>query len=291
MNENVRSVVDAAKGWNHKSIRVVSGCPGETCAFFVRHVFKEALHNAGRMPVANFRPYYRDHGIGQLPTGETFADGLAGDEIGRKIPSDQMMPGDLLFFRDTYNDGTFPVGSITHVGICVASGGQMADSSGGWCSVRNYKDTFPGLLVEVRRPRCVETPVNKTGTGITLSDGQVRARMNGAQGNLQEIKIQLGHGSPMNFNVAGHQFSSNPTVLHVLVNGKPAPFFKFVTADITLAGQQNHVKLFYHDGITKAYIHGQETKNLEITARLGGGLHVWVNGKEIKPSAVNIGIS
>ncbi len=290
MNENIKKIENAAKSWNGKSIYGVKGCPGETCSFFVRHVFKEALHDAGKMPVAHSRPYYINNGIKQLPTNIDFADGLAGDEIGAKIDPAQMMSGDLLFFKDTYYSSDFPVGSITHVGICVGPGGLMADSSGGRCHVRNYKQTFPGLLVEVRRPRCLETAIAAKGTGITLNNGQVRARMSGLQTRPQEIKIQFGHGSPFSF--GSNRFTSpNSSALQVSVNGKAVPFFKYVTADIALAGQQNHVKLFHHHGQTRAYIHGQETQNLEIIARLGGGLHVRVNGTEIKATAVNIGVS
>ena len=289
MNENIKKIENAAKSWDGKSIYGIKGCPGETCSFFVRHVFKEALHDAGKMPVAHSRPYYRDNGVKQLSTSEDFADGLAGDEIGIKIAPDQMMSGDLLFFRDTYR-GDFPVGSITHVGICVGPGGLMADSSGGRCHVRNYKQTFPGLLVEVRRPRCLETAAAAKGTGITLTNGQVRARMSGLQTKPQEIKIQFGPGSALSFGTSRFTLP-NPSGLQVSVNGNKVPFFKYVTADITLAGQQNHVKLFHHHGQTKAYMHGQETTNLEIIARLGGGLHVRVNGTEIKATAVNIGVS
>jgi len=288
MNENVKKIENAAKSWDGKSIYGVKGCPGETCSFFVRHVFEEALHDAGKMPVAHTRPYYRDNGVTQLPTNENFADGLAGDAIGAKIAPAQMMSGDLLFFRDTYR-GDFPAGSITHVGICVGPGGLMADSSGGRCHVRNYKQ-IPGELVEVRRPRCLGTGVAANGTGISLTNGQVRAKMNGTQTKPQEIKIQFGPGSPLSFGSTRFNLP-NPTVLHVSVNGKALPFFKYVTADITLAGQPDHIKLFYHHGQTRAYMHGKETKNLEIIARLGGGLHVRVNGREIKPSAVNIGVS
>lgn len=289
MNENIKKIETAARSWNGRSIYGVKGCPGETCAFFVRHVFEEALHGAGKMPVAHSRPYYKEHGVRALPTNENFADGLAGDEIGQKINLAQAMPGDLLFFRDTYR-GDFPVGSITHIGICIGAGGMMADSSGGRCHVRNYHQTFPGLLVEVRRPRCLGAGIAARGTGISLTNGQIRAQMNGAQTKPQEIKIQLGAVASVGFGSMRMGLPNSATP-HVSINGKAVPFFKYVTADIALAGQQDHIKLFYHHGQTRAFLHGKETKNLEIVARIGGGLHVWVNGREIKPTAVNIGVS
>lgn len=294
MNESVNRILEIAKGWNHKSVYGIINCPKETCAFFVRYVFKEALHEAGKMLVANTRPYYQEHGIRQLDTNENFADGLAGNEIGMRIATNQMMPGDLLFFRDTYR-GDFPAGSITHVGICVGQGGLMADSSGGSCHIRNHAHYFPGLLVEVRRPKCLDlgTSAISTGTGITYNHGQVNARSNGARKNQQEIKIQYGQpAQALSFNVGGSQYTLPKSgVLHVLVDGKPLSFFKYVTVDIGLGGHNQRIKLFYHDGKTRAYLNGQETSNLEIIARFSGALHIWVNKKEIKPTSMNIGIS
>ena len=171
MNTNIQKVIEIAKSWDKKSIYGTSGCPNETCAFFVRFVFEQALHESGVMRVADIRPYYIENEILALPTGKNFADGLAGDLIGSKVSFLQIQAGDILFFKDTYNDGTFPVGSITHVGIALDSQGWMADSSRGQCHIRNYKLFFPNKLVEVRRPNCLGKATK--GVGVTLNKGQV----------------------------------------------------------------------------------------------------------------------
>lgn len=292
MNYNTRKVLEVAKSWNEKSIKYVPGCPDQTCAFFVRFVFKQALHQAGRMPVAHTRPYYSEHNIRQLGTNADYADGLAGDVVGARINLQQIQPGDLLFFRDTYNDGSFPVGSITHVGIYLGNN-LMADSSRGKCRVRNYKVTFPGLLVEARRPLCLGGASN--GIGITLNNGELLK-----SGNVQEIKIKLGNSASA-ATVPGRfpmpvQSGRIPATNHiarkpqVFLNGKEVPY-KYITLDIALPGGGKHIKLFYHDGQTSAFVAGQKTGNIEVTAKLQGGLHVWADGKEIKPASVNIGVS
>lgn len=216
------------------------------------------------MPVAHSRPYYQEHHIQSLPTNENFADGLAGDVVGMRVPVTQVQPGDILLFRDTYQSSEFPVGSITHVGIALDSSGTMADSSGGRCHVRNYKATFPNLLVEVRRPRCFGSV--STGTGLTLSNGRVSK-----QGSFKEIKIVYAGGTPK-----------------VYLDGKDRSF-RYITVDV--AQSNLHFKLFSHDGRTKALVAGHQVQSLEVVAKMQGSLHVWVGGRELKPSTVNIGVS
>ena len=264
MFDNVKLVTEYARSWDRRSIRSEPGCPQETCAFFVRHVFRTVLHKSGLMPVAYSRPYYQEHHIQALSTNENFADGLAGDAIGLRVPVTQVKPGDILLFRDTYFSRSFPVGSITHVGIALDSNGLMADSSGGRCHVRNHKYTFPNLLVEVRRPRCFGSV--STGTGLTLDHGRVSK-----QGNFKEIKIVYEGGTPS-----------------VFLDGKHSSF-RFITVDV--AQNSLHFKLFSHHGRTKAMVAGHHVQSLEVVAKMQSGLHVWVGGRELKPSSVHIGVS
>lgn len=271
MNANVRKVIEVAKSWDGRNIHRIEGCPKETCAFFVRYVFKKALHDVGKMKVAFNRPYYIENNIKALPTSENFADGLAGNEIGPKIPITQMQAGDILLFKDTYFSNEFPVGSITHVGIAIDSNGLMADSSGGNCHVRHYR-SIPGELVEVRRPICLGIVSN--GIGITLSKGQIIK-----SGNCQEIKVTYLKG------LAG--VTSKP---NVYVDGKEYKY-KYISVDIALAGGNQHIKLFHHDGRTNVFSMGHKIDGISIQAKLQGGLHIWTNGKEIKPTSVNIGVS
>lgn len=264
MNEAIKSVTEYARTWKNRSIRGEYGCPQETCAFFVRYVFRTVLHKNGLMPIAHSRPYYQENHIQALSTNENFADSLAGDAIGFKVPTTQVQAGDILLFKDTYKSPDFPVGSITHVAIALDSSGNMADSSGGLCHVRNYNETFPKKLVEVRRPRCFGSV--STGTGLTLSNGRVSK-----QGNFKEIKIEYAGSTPK-----------------VYLDGKHRSF-RYITVDV--AQSNLHFKLFSHDGRTKALVAGHHVQSLEVIAKMQDGLHVWVGGRELKPSAVHIGVS
>lgn len=264
LHDNVKQLTDYARSWDRRSIRGEPGCPPETCAFFVRHVFRTVLHKSGVMPVAHFRPYYQEHHVQSLPTNENFADGLAGDIIGMRVPTTQVRSSDILFFKDTYFSQDFPVGSITHVGIALDSSGTMADSSGGRCHVRNHTSTFPGKLVEVRRPRCFGSV--STGTGLTLSQGRVSKN-----GNFKEVKIVYAGGTPK-----------------VYLDGQSRSF-RYITVNI--AESSLHFKLFSHDGHTKALVAGHHVRSLEVVAQLQNGLHVSVGGRELKPSSVHIGVS
>lgn len=286
MKMNVERLISIAKSWNRKSLRGIRGCPKETCAFFVRYVFREAFHQSGIMQVANYRPYYDKHHIPALPTNENFADGLAGDVIGRVVTENQIQPGDILLFRDTYSSPEFPRGSITHVGIALDDNGLMADSSSGMCYVRNYRTTFRErnnsghtLLVEVRRPHCLDTPSN--AMGVSLNRGQVhKSKVN------QEIKVLYGGGYVGKLsNATGIKLRPVVEVDGVSVQ------YNYITVDITLAGNGQHIKLFHHDGKTNSIVGGHPSNQLNVIARMQNGLHIWVEGKEIKPASVNIGVS
>lgn len=283
MNNNIKKLIQIAESYDRHNIYNLPGCPQDTCAFFVRHVFEQLLHEAGRMPVAHERPYYKEHNVRALPTSENFADGLAGDVVGQKVPLHQIQAGDLLFFRDTYfaKHGEFPVGSITHVGIALDSNGLMADSSSGVCHVRNYKSTFPGLLVEARRPRCLGASVQTNGVGISLIKGQVIRT-----GNCQEqIEVLFGT-SPLEFK----QMHKAPRPIPSVTIDRKTFHYKYITIDVVLNGGK-HVKMFSHNGRTNAYVGGQKVPYLNVAATLKGGLHVYVEGKEVKPTSVNIGVS
>lgn len=278
MKTNVQKIVKIAQDWDKKSIYGTPGCPNETCAFFVRHVFRTALHQSGIMPIADFRPYYQENGIKSLPTNISFADGLAGDLVGLRVAKHNIQAGDLLFFKDTYFSKEFPEGSITHVGIALDSHGMMADSSRGRCHVRNYHIVFPNKLVEVRRPFCLTK--EQDGIGVTLTKGQVLK-----SGKFQNLSLKYGISERERI-YGVKNIGYKPRVDS---DGKNIRF-NYITVDIAEAGGK-HFKMFHHDGRTSAFVSGKKANNLEIVAKWQGGLFLWVNGKEIKPSSVNIGVS
>ncbi|MGE0493753.1 MAG: C40 family peptidase [Vulcanimicrobiota bacterium] len=139
-----QQILQVAQGWVGRDFR-----PGELeqCANFVRHVFQEA---GVELPVAA-RPVDWEW-TGHLPQGADYANSFFSDEVGCHIDLEQLQPGDLLAFRDTY-PGDFPPQSITHVGI-YAGGGTMIDRSTAGEPVRRipldpwWRERF----VEARRP-------------------------------------------------------------------------------------------------------------------------------------------
>lgn len=198
MNETVRKVVEVARSWNGQDSHTAGYGAYPFCASFVRYVFRTVLGEKGEMPVVPSPPYYRKLGL-SFAAGKWYADSMAGDEVGPAIPPSQMQPGDLLFFRNTYPG--WAEGTITHIGICLEHGGLMADAgSGGIVHVRDQAVYFPGLLVEVRRPKCLGTVAKRTS--VTFENNVPAAMFHGAKAFQQEMQVVL------------------DGLLHVSVNGK-----------------------------------------------------------------------
>jgi len=71
----------------------------------------------------------------------------------------------------------------------------------------------------------------------------------------------------------------------VLVNGqavKPS----FVTVDVAVGSQR--IKLFFHNQRALALVDGAQAGKLQVAAKMDAMLHVWVNGKEVKPASALI---
>ena len=139
-----QQILEAARDWVGRDFR-----PGELeqCANFVRTVFGEA---GVQLPVAD-RPVdwkWTSH----LPQGPDYANSFFSAEVGRRIAFEELEPGDLLAFRDTYQ-GDFPPQSITHVGI-YAGHGYMIDRSTAGEPVRHIllDDWWRERFVEGCRP-------------------------------------------------------------------------------------------------------------------------------------------
>jgi cell wall-associated NlpC family hydrolase len=117
--------------------------PGPYCASFVRRVFLEAGID---LPVAA-KP--SDHALTRrMPQGPSYANSLAGDEIGARLGSQrELQQGDLVFWSGT--DSKYPPGVITHVGIYVG-GGKVIDR--GDSRVEERPMTTFRHFVEARRP-------------------------------------------------------------------------------------------------------------------------------------------
>ncbi len=266
MNQNVKSVVDVACSWQDRYFSEANYGASPYCASFVRYVFRQALGNSGELPIVYNPPHYQKLGL-KYPVGLWFADSMAGDEVGPAVPTPQMAPGDLLFFQNTYPG--WAAGTITHIGVCVGGNGLMADAgSGSLVHVRNHAVYFPGLLVEVRRPKCLGSAVNRTK--IALNNGNFEACLHNQRAWRLETQISFEGGVPK-----------------VQVNGqaiKPS----FVTVDVVVGGE--HTKLFFHNQRAQALIDGAQAGKLQVVAKMDAMLHVWVNGKEVKPASLLIEI-
>lgn len=198
------------------------------CAAFVRWAFEEAYgHKNGGFPVVERPEYYRRHGINYVGALYT-ADGLAGDQVGQLVKG-APLPGDILLFRDTYEG--WVRGTITHVGIA-ASATEMYDAGGG--SIvhrRSFEATFPGKLVEVRRPNLLAAEAEPADyTRIHFAGSQVSAKLKGKPVRDMEIQLnRMGTGS---------------------LNGRALVPSSIKLEAIT--GDGRRYKLFKHDGKARA---------------------------------------
>lgn len=125
---------------------------GPYCAWFVRDCLAESdLHAFTNRQSARPVDYFDG-----MPLGIGYANSLCGEDLG-DVGSDrsQLQPGDLVFFKDTY-DGPWPKGTITHIGIYVGNGefvhkpssttiaqdslmsGYWADKYRCWCRVGSH---------------------------------------------------------------------------------------------------------------------------------------------------------
>jgi len=104
---------DVAEKWVNKDFN-----PGkvEQCAAFVRNCLKEAGYSEVGVTTTPSDGYKASE------TNAYIADSFAGDDVGLRITKrTDLLPGDVIMFYDTYNDGTFKLNSLTHVGICVGN--------------------------------------------------------------------------------------------------------------------------------------------------------------------------
>ncbi len=138
-----KTVVANAAKWKGKQFN-----PGELaqCAVFVRHVLEASGIN---IPVTS-KPW--DDNTGGH-NGPAMARSFFGNDIGDRIPSTAIQPGDLVAFTGTYGEwkGTE---AITHVGIAV-SPTMMIDrpTANSPVKYRAIFGTFPNSKVYAIRPR------------------------------------------------------------------------------------------------------------------------------------------
>ena len=183
------------------------------CAAFVRWCYR-----ATGKPLAIVRQpeFYRHLGL-RFTAGENTADSLSGHAVG-DVVTKQIRAGDILLFSNTY--GTWPYGTITHVGIASETVGMMYDAgSGSIVHHRRIKGTFRAgsELVEVRRPLMLGGDVSKaTGesglpkrleenaTRIHYKGGLVSAKYKGKP--IRDLNVLLLHDGGVG--VEGHKLGA-----------------------------------------------------------------------------------
>lgn len=268
MNENVKRLIEIAKDWNGKYFNYGQK---EQCAAFVRHVFKQAgfgLPNVSRPSDAYLLP----SGTG---FGPNFADSFAGNELGVKVSPYDMLPGDIVMFANTYKqaDGTsFPSGVITHVGIYVGEG-MMVDRPTMHAPVIMRSVWKFGKIAEVRRPKCLYPSGTPTyhRAKLFFNHGAMSAYQAGNKADFMDVEITM---QPVLKVVVNHAIVMPKAIL-------------FETEDPE-AGKR--AKLYFHDGMVKAFENGNQVRNMKIKAQMAGRMQCWVNGKAINPSALKLEI-
>ena len=130
-------IADTARSWVGRDF---NPGVGEQCAFFVRHVLDEAG--------VTLTPEVTRETLDGWWTGIGIANSFGADQ-GKVIRSiDELLPGDIVMYADTY--GSWPEGSITHVGIYVGDG-QIVDRPTRSAPVKQRDvRTFPKFAGAVR---------------------------------------------------------------------------------------------------------------------------------------------
>lgn len=238
------------------------------CAAFVRWCYRAT---GKPLPVVAKPEFYRHLGL-SFTAGENTADSLSGKTVG-DVVAKNMRAGDILLFRNTY--GNWPYGTITHVGIASDSAGMMYDAgSGSIVHHRLIEQTFPKLLVEVRRPTLLGGDTSKptsaaTGLPHRVEDGATR------------IHYQDGHLSAKR---QGHPVRDLTVVLYAdgrcLVNGHmvQAGLVSLVIHDIS----GKVYKMHKHDGHSMM-TEGVKTIAMELTNGLLQVGYAAANGRGASP--------
>jgi len=306
------AILHMAGQWNHRHFSEAKYGKSPYCASFVRWCYEKATGTTFGLPMVTRVPYYQRKGIHVAP-GMWFADSLAGDEVGPVVNSQR--PGDLLFFHDTA-DGPWPRGSITHVGIAADTGDRIWDAgSGSLVWHRSHNATFPGKLVEIRRPRVLgaSTSDSKRRSAITIANGKAFAMHHGAPARMLTVQFMSptapaslhGGGAGPRGGVgiggggAGHMRptvepkhpagqQNQPRRWIVSINDKE---IRPRSAEVDIEFGSQRFKLFGHDHRAQAFMNGARANDSIIrVVMFNGGAHVWVDGKEVKTAHAKIEI-
>ncbi len=202
MTTLARQTVETAKQYNHQAWTAPHS-EGPYCALFVRHCFKKNRIDLPDSKKPSDLMLMRPSDGGLAPS---FANSLAGDEIGSKVARKQdLKEGDIVFFSHT--DPKYTPGIITHVGI-YAGGGMIVDRGSGAVHHRSI-DTFHRFF-EGRRPKAFMSESAAAGSGsgtfIELRNGTVIASANGK--HVSSLKLSIFTGGYVEVNNHAQKASS-----------------------------------------------------------------------------------
>lgn len=144
-------IVQEAMSWIGKGFR-----PGVSamCAEFVRAVLAKACNARFASSHSRVIRARTPYDLALLPANAgftpSFANSLAGDEIGRKVNTmSELIPGDLVYKANTY--GNWRNGVITHVGIYVGNGQYVDRPTSGGPVLRRAVNSGTGRFVSGTR--------------------------------------------------------------------------------------------------------------------------------------------
>ena len=167
-----------------------AGVP-EQCANFQRALFKRMGIDLG----ASKQPLDWEQ-TKNMPQGPGYANSLNGKDIGQVIEKpEDLQPGDLVFFQNTYGD--FPKGTDTHVGAYIGNGkivhrptrtGEVVEES-----LANMPNFHNGIRPKVKKEfsgtnkEIADTVL--ADSGFSIQDQSIMRRMFGQESNYDHKAV------------------------------------------------------------------------------------------------------
>lgn len=259
--EDLRSKV-MAEAWLKLKQNYLGATP-DNCCNFVRAAFRDAGYilpetsNPSDMAVCLANGY---------TLGEGYANSLAGNEIGRKVPYEEAQAGDIVLFYNLGASSSFVTGTITHVGI-YAGDGYMIDHGESGMHHRAIAN-WPGLsnVAEVRRPKLFDVP-QATRTRIALENGKLTLIDHNKKAyTLSMAVIYKGTTAPV-----------------ITVNNAPLWRVKQLWLKVKDKSSGKMYRLSSKDGGTfAAGVNGTPVTALSCKIKAqAGGVHIYLNNQEI----------
>ncbi|MDR3494488.1 MAG: NlpC/P60 family protein [Ancalomicrobiaceae bacterium] len=264
------------------------GATDDNCAHFVRDCFRDAGYVLPETKHPSDLLICQKNGYA---LGPLYANSLAGDEIGRKLTVDKAEPGDIVLFSNLGASSTsFAKGTITHVGICVGNH-MMIDHGSSGMHKRDYQQ-WPGSAnyAEARRPKLFDIPT----TRIQLADGKIVLSFRNTKVHSLDVLINLatsGLEGTVRHGLTQLHILHVGGGLDVVVDGVPLYHYRAVWLRVYDLITHTKYALSYQHGHAAASANGMPIGDLKCRMTAGhGGLHVHINGKEVRTADAKVEI-